>query len=59
MPLSRSERLTKARNNINTLFGKRYPYSFTKENVDYFHDMPEDIAIINYTSGSTGMSKRV
>ncbi|MDE5790426.1 MAG: AMP-binding protein [Muribaculaceae bacterium] len=59
MPLSRSKKLTDARNNINELFGKEFPYSFTKDSLDYFEDTPEDLALINYTAGSTGMSKGV
>ncbi len=59
MPLSRSERLTEVRNNINEHFGKEYPYSFTKEDVKFVEDKPEELAIISYTSGSTGMSKGV
>ena len=59
MPLSRSEKLTETRNNINQCFGAKYPYSFDKENVEYFADQPDDLAMINYTSGSTGMSKGV
>ncbi|MDE7412765.1 MAG: AMP-binding protein [Muribaculaceae bacterium] len=59
MPLSRNNKLTDARNNINEYFGKKYPYSFTKEALDYFQDSPEDLALINYTAGSTGMSKGV
>lgn len=59
MPLSRSEALTEARNNINELFGKKYPYSFSPENIDYYKDQPDQAAVLNYTSGSTGMSKGV
>ena len=59
MPLSRSEKLTETRNNINQCFGAKHPYSFEPENVEYFADQPDDLAMINYTSGSTGMSKGV
>jgi len=59
MPFSRSEKLSATRNNINELFGKKYPYSFDKESIKYYEDKPEDLAVINYTAGSTGMSKGV
>ncbi|MDE5868837.1 MAG: AMP-binding protein [Muribaculaceae bacterium] len=59
MPFSRNKKLTETRDNINEVFGKRYPYSFTKDNLDYYKDSPEDLALINYTAGSTGMSKGV
>lgn len=59
MPFSRSEKLSHVRNNLNEYFGKEYPYSFTKDSLKYVEDQPEQLAIINYTSGSTGMSKGV
>lgn len=59
MPLCRNEKLKETRNNINEYFGKEYPYSFTRESVKYYHDQPEQLAVLNYTSGSTGMSKGV
>lgn len=59
MPLSRNEKLTDARNNINEYFGKEHPYEFIPKNIHYPDFDTEDLAIINYTSGSTGMSKGV
>lgn len=59
MPLSRSERLTETRNNINEYFGRRYPYSFDPKDVTFYEDRPDELAVISYTSGSTGMSKGV
>lgn len=59
MPLSRSEKLTETRNNINVLFGDKYPYDYKKENFVVYPDSPDELCIINYTSGSTGMSKGV
>ncbi len=59
MPLSRSEKLTETRNNINEYFGKEYPYDFTPDSIKYPDFEPDQLAVINYTSGSTGLSKGV
>ena len=56
---SRSEQLTYARENLNRLFGEKYPMNFRANHISYYHDSPEELAIINYTSGSTGNSKGV
>lgn len=59
MPLSRSQKLTDARNNINKLFGERFPYEFNAAEVSYEREEPCQLAMISYTSGSTGSSKGV
>lgn len=56
---SRSEKLDYAREHLNELFGRRYPRAFRKEDVHYHVDSPEELALINYTSGTTGFSKGV
>lgn len=48
-----------ARERLNELFGKKYPRNFRPEHIAYHHDEPEELAIINYTSGTTGFSKGV
>lgn len=59
IPVSRSKKLTYAREHLNELFGKKYPRNFRKEHVSYYHDTPEELAVINYTSGTTSFSKGV
>lgn len=58
--VSRSEKLTNARENLNRLFGEKFPKYFRKENVAYYKEQsPDELALINYTSGTTGFSKGV
>lgn len=58
--LSRTDKLTYAREHLNELFGKKYPKYFRQEHVKYYHDTnPDELALINYTSGTTGFSKGV
>lgn len=56
---SRSEKLTYARENLNALYGKKYPKNFRKEHICYHKNHEEELALINYTSGTTGFSKGV
>ena len=57
--VSRSEQLDYAREHINFMFGNRYQKAFTPADVHYHEDAPEELALINYTSGTTGFSKGV
>ena len=54
---SRSEKLTYAREHLNLLFGSKYPRAFRSEHVHYHQDEADELALINYTSGTTGFSK--
>ena len=51
--------LAKVREHLNEEFGHRYPDNFEPEHVNYYEDSPEELAIINYTSGTSGFSKGV
>ncbi|NDV58603.1 long-chain fatty acid--CoA ligase [Bacteroides sp. 519] len=57
--VSRSEELSYGHGHRNEIFGKRYPSRFSEEHVSYKQNTPDDLALINYTSGTTGFSKGV
>ncbi|EHO71558.1 hypothetical protein HMPREF9140_00876 [Prevotella micans F0438] len=58
--LSRTEKLTYTREHLNEMFGQKYPKYFRAEHVHYYREKnPDELALINYTSGTTGHSKGV
>lgn len=58
--ISRTDKLTYAREHLNEMFGQKYPKFFRPEHVHYYHEQnPDELALINYTSGTTGFSKGV
>lgn len=58
--LSRTDKLTYAREHLNEIFGKKYPKYFRREHINYYIEQsPDELALINYTSGTTGFSKGV
>lgn len=60
LAVSRTDKLTYAREHLNEMFGMKYPKYFRKEHVHYYREKNGDeLALINYTSGTTGFSKGV
>ena len=53
------QKIIDAREHLNELFGRKYPNVFTKEDINYYEDSADELAIINYTSGTSGFSKGV
>lgn len=57
--LSRSAQLAEARSRLNEYFGRRYPEAFHRTDISYHTDTAGELAMLNYTSGTTGFSKGV
>ncbi len=57
--VSRDERLGYAREHLNELFGKKFPKNFRPEHLSYYAGEPDEMAVLNYTSGTTSESKGV
>ena len=53
------ESIRNIHNNIDNLFAARYPDGFKPENVSYPSENSKDLAVINYTSGTTNAPKGV
>ena len=56
---AKDENIVQAREHLNELFGRKYPNAFTPADLNYYEDSAEELAIINYTSGTSGFSKGV
>lgn len=59
IPYSKSENVVAVHDRIDKFFKDKYPHGFSAEDIRWYKDKPDDLAVINYTSGSTGMSKGV
>ena len=55
----RTDAIKEVREHLNELFGKKYPMNFTPESMDFYEDSADELALINYTSGTSGFSKGV
>lgn len=56
---SKTEEMSQVRQHLNESFGHKYPNNFGPENLDYYEDKADELAVINYTSGTSGFSKGV
>ena len=56
---TKTEQIANVREHLNELFGRRYPNMFGADDLNYYEDSPEELALINYTSGTSGFSKGV
>ena len=56
---AKDENIISAREHLNELFGRKYPNVFTPEDLNYYEDSADELAVINYTSGTSGFSKGV
>ena len=56
---ARDEKITNTKEHLNELFGRRYPEEFTQNDLNYYEDSADELAVINYTSGTSGFSKGV
>ncbi len=57
--VSRNDKVTYAREHLNELFGKKFPKNFRKEHISYHQESADELAVLNYTSGTTSYSKGV
>ena len=57
--VGRTDKVRYARENLNRLFGQKYPMNFRSRDINYYHDFPDELAVLNYTSGTTSNSKGV
>ena len=57
--VGRTDKVRYARENLNRLFGEKYPMNFRKQHISYYQDSPDELAVLNYTSGTTSNSKGV
>lgn len=55
----REDKMARIRTNLPDYFAKKYPHGFTPKDVCYYEDKPDELAVINYTSGTSGFSKGV
>lgn len=53
------EKIVEAKNHLNELFGRKYPEAFESHMLNYYEDSADELAVINYTSGTSGFSKGV
>ena len=53
------ESVYEAKVHLNELFGKRFPEAFEPHMINYYEDSADELAVINYTSGTSGFSKGV
>ena len=53
------QKIYDAKVHLNELFGKKYPEAFEPDMLDYYEDSADELAVINYTSGTSGFSKGV
>lgn len=56
---SKTEEMSQVRQHLNESFGHKYPNNFGPEDLDYYEDKADELAVINYTSGTSGFSKGV